>query len=69
MAAAIEEIAGARPRPDLVVVITDGLTGWPTERPVPDVIVALVQADLPAGMAAPLTVPDPPHWANVVRIA
>jgi len=69
MAAAIGQVGAGRPRPNLVVVITDGLTGWPTVRPVPDVIVALVPPDLPAEMAAPFTLPDLPPWAQVVRIA
>ncbi len=59
MAAAIEHAARARPRPDLVVVITDGLTRWPP-RPRPDVIVAL--------LPGPAAVPQPPSWAQVIRI-
>jgi predicted metal-dependent peptidase len=59
MAAAIEHVARARPRPDLVVVITDGLTQWPP-RPGPAVIVAL--------LPGPATPPQPPPWAQVIRI-
>jgi predicted metal-dependent peptidase len=70
MAAALEQVAEGRPRPDLVVVITDGLTGWPTTRPVPDVIVALVPSatiQLDATLKA-ITHGVPP-WAKVVHIA
>lgn len=70
MAAALEHVTERRPRPDLVVVITDGLTGWPKTRPVPAVIVALV----PSAVAQPdatakTTMPDVPPWARVVHIA
>ncbi len=60
MAGAIEEVTTRRPRPNLVVVITDGLTAWPS-RVGPEVIIVL----LPAAV----TVPEPPPWAQVVRIA
>jgi predicted metal-dependent peptidase len=59
MAAAIEHVARARPRPDLIVVITDGLTRWPP-RPGPGVIVAL--------LPGPATPPQPPSWAQVIRV-
>lgn len=59
MAAAIERVCRARPAPDLVIVITDGLTGWPP-RPVPAVIVVL----LPTAIDPPA----PPPWAQVVRL-
>jgi predicted metal-dependent peptidase len=60
MAAAIATALAARPAPDLVVVITDGLTPWPAARPSRDVIVAL----LPTAV----TRPAPPSWAHVVEI-
>ena len=60
MAGAIEEVASRRPRPDLVVVMTDGFTGWPA-RPAPEVIVVLLPSE--AG------VPVPPPWAHVVHVA
>ena len=60
MAEAIGAVLAARLVPDLVVVITDGLTPWPAARPCRDVIVALL----------PTTVdrPAPPPWAQVVNI-
>jgi len=60
MARAIGEVAARRPRPDLVVVITDGFTRWPP-RPVPAVAVVL----LPARVKPPV----PPAWAEVIRMA
>ncbi len=60
MARAISEVSALRPRPDLVVVITDGLTRWP-HRPAPAVIVVL----LPARVEPPA----PPEWAQVIRMS
>lgn len=60
MAEAIGEALATRPGPDLVVVITDGLTPWPLVKPRRDVIVALLPADMPR--------PDPPAWAQVVEV-
>jgi predicted metal-dependent peptidase len=60
MAAAIDVVLAARPIPDMVVVITDGLTPWPRERPRRDVIVAL--------LPTPFSPPPAPAWARVVEI-
>jgi predicted metal-dependent peptidase len=60
MAEAIETVLAARPVPDLIVVITDGLTPWPAARPRREVIVAL----LPAAVGRPA----PPSWAQVVDV-
>jgi len=50
-----------RPRADALVVLTDGLTGWPTARPaIPRVIVALLGGFAGAGSV--------PRWARVVEI-
>ncbi len=43
MALAIETAVKATPKPDVVVVFTDGETGWPTRRLHADVVVALVR--------------------------
>jgi predicted metal-dependent peptidase len=61
---------GARPRPDVVVVLTDGQTPWPAARPGCRTVVGL----FPRRGAAwdendPDHVPDaPPAWARVVEI-
>ena len=60
MAEAITTALATRPVPDLVVVITDGLTPWPAARPRRDVIVAL--------LPAPFRRPAPPPWAHVVEV-
>ena len=57
MGVGIAEAERLRPRPELVVVITDGFTPWPSKRPSPQVVVALMEDG-----------PDPPSWARVVRI-
>jgi predicted metal-dependent peptidase len=59
MSAAIEQVCRAWPRPDLVVVITDGLTEWPP-RPIPKVIVVLLRSQIDP--------PAPPSWTQVVRV-
>jgi predicted metal-dependent peptidase len=64
MAAAIESIVAARLSPDVIVVITDGLTPWPQARPRQDVIVCL----LPSPAALARHRPPPPQWASVVEI-
>ncbi|MGQ0846759.1 MAG: vWA domain-containing protein [Sporichthyaceae bacterium] len=55
----IEQAAALRPRPSVVVVLTDGWTPWPAAAP-PGirVVVGLI------GRGAP----DPPQWARVARI-
>ncbi|MFJ5265139.1 VWA-like domain-containing protein [Streptomyces sp. NPDC088387] len=60
----------ARPRPDVVVVLTDGQTPWPSARPSCRTVVGL----FPRGGSSvdeddPEYVPDlPPAWARVVEI-
>ncbi|MEU9136825.1 VWA-like domain-containing protein [Streptomyces sp. NPDC048404] len=60
----------ARPRPDVVVVLTDGQTPWPESRPPCRTVVGL----FPRGHGScdeddPDYVPDaPPAWARVVEI-
>lgn len=61
MGGAITKVLRAVPKPDLVVVITDGLTPWPTQRPVRPVIVVL----LPPRWGG---VEPPPAWAKVIEI-
>lgn len=48
------------PRPDVIVVITDGLTPWPSRRPAARVVIALLES---AGQP-----PSTPDWATVVGV-
>ncbi|GAA2986863.1 VWA-like domain-containing protein [Streptosporangium longisporum] len=57
MRAGIAAAVALRPRPDLVIVMTDGLTPWPERRPPAQVVVCLVGED---GHA--------PAWAATVRV-
>lgn len=50
-----------RPRPDIVIVLTDGLTPWPT-------VVPRSTAHVVALFGAPDTSSDVPSWASVVHI-
>jgi predicted metal-dependent peptidase len=59
MAAGIEEAVRARPRPGVVVVLTDGHTPWPAAPPKGVHVVV--------GLVGP-TGPQPPSWARAVRI-
>ena len=60
MRAGIAAAQGLRPRPDVVVVLTDGYTPWP-ERPPGGLalVAALLRREGP-------TPPRPPSWAHVV---
>ncbi|MER5639041.1 VWA-like domain-containing protein [Kitasatospora sp. NPDC002227] len=63
-----------RPRPEVVVVLTDGQTPWPAERPPSRTVVGLFARERPRwrypdGEAEEEYVPDgPPDWARVVTI-
>ncbi|MCF2532544.1 vWA domain-containing protein [Yinghuangia soli] len=63
-----------RPRPDVVVVLTDGQTPWPSSRPPCRTVVGLFPRQRrysagPDDEDDPDYVPDtPPGWARVVRI-
>ncbi|MEU6141244.1 VWA-like domain-containing protein [Streptomyces sp. NPDC047081] len=60
----------ARPRPDVVVVLTDGQTPWPDNRPACRTVVGLFpRPDDSWDEEDPDYVPDaPPDWAHVVEI-
>jgi predicted metal-dependent peptidase len=49
-----------RPRPDVIIVLTDGFTPWPTAPVRAAVVVGLLETGHPS--------PDPPRWIRVVRI-
>jgi predicted metal-dependent peptidase len=60
MRAGISTALRATPRPDLVVVLTDGYTPWPERSPRPRVVVGLLEGELPA--------PPTPSWATTIAI-
>ncbi|HET7487733.1 MAG TPA: VWA-like domain-containing protein [Acidimicrobiales bacterium] len=65
MAAGVEAAARLRPRPSVVVVLTDGLTPWPASPPKGMVVVVgLIGGGRPKGNR----VWAPPDWARVVHI-
>lgn len=64
MGVGLEAAARLRPRPSVVVVLTDGLTPWPTEPPKGvQVVIGLIGARFRGGHAWPA-----PRWARVVHI-
>jgi predicted metal-dependent peptidase len=65
MRAGIEAAVRLRPRPSVVVVLTDGMTPWPAQRPKGvQVVVGLIGADEARG-GRPWAAPA---WARVVHI-
>jgi len=73
MGEGIAQALSLRPRPSIVVVLTDGYTPWPEESPRgARVIVGLIEPQRgPGHPFAPFGrgVPSPPPWARVVRIS
>ena len=73
MGEGIPQALTLKPRPSIVVVLTDGFTPWPEEPPRgARVIVGLIEAHRGAGPGfAPWMhrIPPPPLWARVVRIS
>ncbi len=68
MGEGITQALALRPRPSIVVVLTDGFTPWPTEAPPrAKVIVGLIEGH---GLSQWMhRIPAPPSWAKVVRIS
>jgi predicted metal-dependent peptidase len=60
----------SRPRPDVIVALTDGQTPWPSARPPCRAVVGLFPRPARAmDEDDPNYVPDaPPHWARVITI-
>jgi len=60
MTLGIEEAMKLRPKPDLIIVLTDGITGWPDQRPgVPVLVVKIGDApDTTPAWARCVCVPD-----------
>ncbi len=69
MGAGITQALALRPRPSIVVVLTDGFTPWPVQAPGgAKVVVGLIEGR--RGIGPQLHgVPAPPTWAKVVRIS
>lgn len=61
MGAGLVAAAKLRPKPTVTIVLTDGFTPWPAERPrnCGDVIVVIADASSP----------DAPTWAKTIRIS
>jgi predicted metal-dependent peptidase len=59
MRVGIEAAEGSRPRPDVIVVLTDGYTPWPAQPTRGRLVAALI------GQASPTAVPD---WATAVQV-
>ncbi|MEV0151694.1 MULTISPECIES: VWA-like domain-containing protein [unclassified Nonomuraea] len=68
--AGIAKALRASPRPDVIVVLTDGQTPWPQERPASRIVVGLFSRTRRSyDESDPDYVPDtPPSWARVVDI-
>jgi predicted metal-dependent peptidase len=67
--AGFERALRTTPRPDVVVVLTDGQTPWPAVRPPCRTVVGLFPRDTSWNEEDPDHVPDlPPDWARVVHL-
>lgn len=67
--AGFARVLRSRPRPDVVVVLTDGQTPWPSSRPGCRTVVGLFPRIVFRDESNPDYVPDlPPEWAHVVEI-
>jgi predicted metal-dependent peptidase len=62
MGAGIADALRGRPRPDIIVVLTDGYTPWPEAAPPARVVICLVGA-------RPAERSSVPSWAHVVEVA
>ncbi len=68
MGAGIAAALAGRPRPDVVVVLTDGDTDWPDAPPPARVVVALVGREAADGGWRRGSAPPVPEWARLVRV-
>jgi predicted metal-dependent peptidase len=64
MGAGIAAASLLRPRPTMIVVLTDGFTPWPTDPPKGIRVVVGVLEQL----ASPAAYSSPPQWCRVVAI-
>ena len=64
MGRGIEAAAQLRPRPSIIIVLTDGFTPWPARPPAGARVIVGLLAQAPAGLGVPVG----PHWARTIRI-
>lgn len=64
MGAGVAAAAALRPKPDVIVVLTDGYTPWPDRPPSARVVVGLLDQGQSPGVGW-----EPPKWARTVRIS
>ncbi|MBL0886254.1 vWA domain-containing protein [Myceligenerans indicum] len=64
----IAAAADRSPRPDVVVVLTDGQTAWPSSRPAFRTVVGLFDRPRRWNEESDYVPAGPPEWARVVRI-
>jgi predicted metal-dependent peptidase len=69
MGEGITQAAAMRPRPDIIVVLTDGLTPWPEQRPRASTVIAgIIGSSSARYHRSALGVPSPPSWIRSVNI-
>jgi predicted metal-dependent peptidase len=68
MGEGITQALALRPRPTIVVVLTDGFTPWPTETPRGAKVIVGLMENRPGMGRWVHRIPAPPSWAKVVRI-
>ena len=68
MGAGISQALQLKPRPSIVVVLTDGFTPWPSEVPRGVKVVVGLLEGRRWPMGGMPSAPAPPTWAKVVRI-
>ena len=64
MGAGVDAAMALRPKPDVIIVLTDGYTPWPERPPPARVVVGLLDQGQSPGAGW-----EPPTWARIVRIS
>jgi predicted metal-dependent peptidase len=69
MGEGITQAAALRPRPDIIVVLTDGLTPWPEQSPRRSTVIAgIIGNNRALYHHAALGIPSPPPWIRTINI-
>jgi len=68
MGEGITEALRLKPRPSIVVVLTDGFTPWPSETPRGAKVIVGLLEDGRESIGRMQAAPAPPPWAKVIRI-